>query len=78
MFSPPHREISRDTSCYANHALPPLGSMKDVIDVMQLQQAKGREHPPVKYKDRMTNFSGARFIFECGEFSFCQSSQMAV
>ncbi|KAE8746674.1 hypothetical protein FOCC_FOCC006658 [Frankliniella occidentalis] len=42
------------------------GSMKDVIDVMQLQQSKGREFPPVKYKDRINNFTGARFIFECG------------
>lgn len=42
------------------------GSMKDVIDVMQLQQTKGREFPPVKYKDRINHFSGSRFIFECG------------
>ena len=40
--------------------------MKDVIDVMQLQQTKGREFPPVKYKDRVNHFTGARFIFECG------------
>jgi len=42
--------------------------MKDVIDVLQLQREKSREHPPVNYKDRSDSYMGARFIFECGQY----------
>lgn len=43
-------------------------TMKDVIDVMELQREKTRRNTPIDYRQLEFNdgFTPARFIFECG------------
>jgi hypothetical protein len=47
-------------------------TMKDVIDVMQLQREKSRQVPAIDYTETENNFNAVRYIFECGkDTSFC-------
>ncbi|XP_067004400.1 cyclin-Q isoform X2 [Anabrus simplex] len=43
-----------------------VDSMKDVIDVMQLQREKSKQIPTIDYREVENNFIAVRFIFECG------------
>lgn len=44
-------------------------TMKDVIDVMQMQREKSLQVPAIDYRQSESNFIAVRFVFECGKLN---------